>query len=86
MYRYDTQVGYCQGLPFVAAVLLLHVSAFDTLVLNILNSQIDARRGGVLFAYQAYVFLRSQRAFPTRDAQITATASESALAPEDFLY
>jgi len=23
--RYDSQVGYCQGLPFVAAVLLLNV-------------------------------------------------------------
>jgi Rab-GTPase-TBC domain len=24
--RYDTQVGYCQGLPFVVAILLLNVS------------------------------------------------------------
>ena len=26
--RYDTQVGYCQGLPFVVAILLLNVGFY----------------------------------------------------------
>lgn len=34
---YDTEVGYCQGLTFLAATLLLHVSNFRGLLLFICN-------------------------------------------------
>lgn len=35
---YDTEVGYCQGLSFLAATLLLHVSKFHSL--NLIKSQL----------------------------------------------
>ena len=41
--RYDTQVGYCQGLPFVAAVLLLHVGTFAApMILFVADQEVDA--------------------------------------------
>lgn len=30
--RYDPQVGYCQGLPFVVAILLLNVSLVESII------------------------------------------------------
>ena len=44
--RYDPQVGYCQGLPFVVAILLLNVR--DSVVVlggsfNNLSTVLDAR-------------------------------------------
>lgn len=54
---YDPQVGYCQGLPFVVAVLLLNVSS-PFLYFNLFSRfMIDARRRGLLTPRKADALL-----------------------------
>lgn len=58
---YDKEVGYCQGLSFIAASLLLHVSlipynVFSSIFIwKIFNKISDARRRGVLRTCSAHV-------------------------------
>lgn len=72
--RYDSEVGYCQGLPFVVAILLLNVSL--SLKFGVFTQglrHIDARRRSVLPPRKVDAFLRPSGSFPARNAQTTTT-------------
>lgn len=53
---YDAEVGYCQGLSFVAATLLLHVSYSPSVIyVGNFNFFLDARRTSFLCFSQTHV-------------------------------